>query len=383
MAQENLFYFANEQIRNEWTEALFKRACQFFAEEQAENEIWYLNAILNINGDGKYFSEVIKENRVRSGDRKKDLLYDLWNEEDVRLNIARLLHEVSGNRCSIHGQVYLKKRYQKGRKKGSSGHQTFPDLFFVVKKDKEYNNKAKEKNVESGVVEIKYFTIGRQKHYIKEYALKDIKKLVSYCERGLKPPADGGFFICIDETDMAGDILKELFNQKRFRRKPIAFAVITPAYAREKRSYPRKYEKTEQSKRKLQYVMDAALGKIACNIGGYMPCRISDDKWSYFFWLKDKLRRRRGWVALVFKGYSRHKKYSLIIKSDRHLKKAKSVSWNKEKSYYEYTDEPKKEREYRWLRGRNFSNLKKTDEIAKDIARNVRLLHRKIAPGRL
>ncbi len=375
MAHKNLPYHATRKIRDSWSWYLFKKVFLAFIKEQAENEDWYLKAVLDLNEDGKYFRKQLKD--VRSGDRKKDLLYDLWNEEDIRLNLARLLHDAGGRRCSIHGQIYLKKRYQRGKKKGETRRRKFPDIYFVVKKGREYNSKAPEKNVESGAIEIKYFYEGWEE-YIKNIAKTDLKKLISYCEKGLKPAADGGFFICVDETGVAARILRSIFKLDQFRKRPLGFAVITPTYAKKKRSYPRDYEKIDLAMRKLRFVMDAALGKIARRIDGYEPLKVGTDKWSFYFSLKGKLKK--GYVALIFKEFAakrKPKRHSIIIKSKIHLGYAKPVEWCSEKDHYEYTDTEKKCREYIRLRRSHLDDLESMDNLAENIARIVANLHRK------
>lgn len=375
MPSKNPPFYSTRSISNSWTWYLFKKAYLAFVKEQAENEDWYLKAVLDLNEDGKYFRQQLKG--VRSGDRKKDLLYDLWNEEDIRLHLARLLHEVGGRRCSIHGQVFLKKRYLRGKKKGSTRRRKFPDLYFVVKKRREHNSEALEKNVESGAVEIKYFYEGWG-DYIKGIAKTDLKKLVSYCERGLTPPADGGFFVCVDETGVAVDILHDIFKLRQFKKKPLAFAVFTPQYAAKKRSYPRDYEKVDPSIRKLHFVLDTALGKIARRDGTYKPLKIRSDDWSFYFDLKGKLRG--GYVALVFKEFApgpRPKRCSIIIKSETYIGDPDAVEWCSKKDRYEYTEKESKYREYRRLRSRNFNDLEAMDDLANDIAKIVARLHDK------
>jgi hypothetical protein len=380
MSQENLTYYSSKRIDGSWTEYLFRQACKSFAEEQAKNEEWYLKAILGLNKGGKYLEEKVKKIVRGWGDRNKDLLYPFWTEEDLRLGIARHLYQRGEKRCVVHGQVYLKKRY---RRNGKKAKQRFPDLYFIVKKEKEREEDAVEKNVESGAVEIKSCKMDQNLYSVRKDIVADLKKLLSYCYHGLKPHANTGFFICVDESGYAKDILEELFHKKIFKRKNLAYAVITPAYTREVRHFPRKYEDLDQDKRKLKYLMDTVLGRLSCEMDCYKPYQISNGSdGSFHFYLKGNLKIGSAWAGIIFKEYSvysKPQKYSVVIQvnEEAHLGRGKPVRWDYDKNRYVYTEKNNLTREYMGISNRKLEDLDTMKEISAEIVRIVKQMHKR------
>jgi hypothetical protein len=88
-------------------------------------------------------------------------------------------------------------------------------------------------------------------------------KLRDYMKPRVHPGVDNGFFLCIDESGVAREVLVKILAQKRHQEKGIGYFVLVPKYITEKRDYPLNLEKQQQgSERCSAYVMDKALSRL-------------------------------------------------------------------------------------------------------------------------
>ncbi|MGV8172075.1 MAG: hypothetical protein ACP5OA_05265 [Candidatus Woesearchaeota archaeon] len=230
-----------------------RHAVKEFSNRLLLDEKRYLESILGIGDFWAIYSNSKRKNQRQV--IRRDLVYGFWTEEDVRL---RLGAELSlGTNCQYHGQTLINRK-RNGKKEYQHN---YPDMLLIDIKKKNSDSSIKhvddyqDKNLVFTAIEIKYLQYhgGVDKE---DSIITDLDKLVNYINSNNTLNVDMGFFFCLDEVNVAKKYLESVINKPKYSKHPIAYAVVTPKYAIEKRSFPSSYEKYPQSKRPLAYILD-------------------------------------------------------------------------------------------------------------------------------
>ena len=369
-----------------WNGQCMKDAFASLTQIMQENEEWLLCALLDRSDDWKLFGKTSKQEVWRG----RDYLYAFMTEKDIQARLAAELYKFP--RCHVHveNSVYVKKNKSGGDKSKSKNRR--PDVFLLTTRRKEKRKKKKDKpkedRLEGSAIEIKYFGRGdtkSKKSLIKDLIMDDMQKLRDYLKSRVQPRADNGFFLCMDESGVASDILAKVMTQKRFKNKRIGYFVLVPDYIRERRDYPLNLEKHQEGlERSSVYVMDKALGmlkkwrpssfdgeKVKCDkadkyrgsAGPWFCIRAGNQEigWAELDW-KFK-HRRRICPALVIELYD----------ESADVGDSRTINWKKELEAYRYSkNHAEAERVYLETSKTYTHDLKKMNLLADEIFRKVK-----------
>lgn len=239
-----------------WNRYCLEKAIGKLEQKMQDNENWLLRAILGLNEDAIVFNEVRSKSKL--GDKHRDNLYLFMTEKDVQTALAAELYQY--DRCHVHVEVPIYGKTNRKKYKKSKPYNYRPDLLLLSTR-RQARVKRRESHLEVSAVEIKYF--GKYaKPWIKNSIKRDVLKLHQYFRR-VSPRVDNGFFLCVDETGRAENILNNTFSQKWMKEKHIGCFVLFPKYVSEHRDYPMNLQALQPGmERSVGYVMDKALGML-------------------------------------------------------------------------------------------------------------------------
>lgn len=364
-----------------WNAYYMKHAIASVHQNMEKNEDWLLCAILGCNNDWKLFEQTNSQEVWRG----RDHLYAFTTEKDIQARLAAELYKQ--NQCHVHveSSVYVKRNKRRGRRSKLKNHR--PDVFLLSTRQREKRKSAKEDHLEGTAVEIKYFGRGNtvpKKKDIKELIMDDMKKLRAYIRSRVQPRVDNGFFLCIDESGVASDVLAKIMAQKGLKKKGIGYFVLTPKYITERRDYPLNLEKYQLGlERSSAYVMDRALGKLKRDFAPEYDrekvlCDFEGDYRgsagpSFHIW---KGESRVGWAYLDWEFKDGRKTRSALIihlyDLTQHLGNTRSVKWSIKAEAWRYSRKDVRPRVY-LLKSRLYKyDLNRMDALAEEIYRKVR-----------
>jgi len=307
MTRNKFIFFQNKHSKNYSSGYFLKKAWKNFSEKQIKDELRYIEGILDLNKLGVIFSNKTDKDW---GKRIKDFVYGYWTEEDIRLKLASELNQF--NDCQVHGQIHIygrKNTKSYGYKpKGFHIHK-YPDLIFIVFKEKERNPMSIEKNIEATAIEVKYFYAGRNEKELKKSISDDLDKLIDYQNKRVMPKVDCGYFFCIDETNKVGGILTDLFLKKKYKKYSLGYAILVPRYTKLNLSYPREYESLERGEvRKINYLFDYIRSQLneVWYVGEKLPNEDKDRGETIGYYMSFKFKEVRnawGWLEITWPKY--------------------------------------------------------------------------------
>jgi hypothetical protein len=277
--------------RSKW---YLRRAWYDLLQEQEWEEDRLTRAILDGNELGILFREPRK--RDRWGEQSRDLVYGLWNEEDLRLKLAGQLGGL--DYCQVHGQVHFRSRRGQNRRKASprTKKARYPDIICLSLKRKERMGKSGEPNIEVAALELKQFALGCSRQTVESAVKTDLSKLAGYCIRKFRPQADCGFFFCLDETGFAEEILQKLLASRQYRKRPLGFGILVPGYTRTGITYTGMLDDLPVPARQATYLMNLVAAKLAR--AGLSDKAASPYSWNDgFFRIELRLQKSaKGWL---------------------------------------------------------------------------------------
>lgn len=276
----NSNFYATKKARKYWSRWYLKKAWKSIKLNQLDDERRYFEAVLGFNSLRlAYLQRADESGHANSA---KDLMYGYWTEEDLRLRVAAELMKFTN--CQVHGQVHIRGRRNakpSGRMPKHSHIGKYPDLMLLLFKERNVSGIAREGNLESAAIEIKSF-LGWNKKWMKYAICRDLDKLVDYQKKRLTPRIDAGYFLCLDENNVALAILKELFKKRKYRKYKLGYGVIEPRYSLLGIPYPSHFEKYKgwlhrSEERKAAYIAHYLMAKLTDRIN-FTEVRKNDER---------------------------------------------------------------------------------------------------------